>query len=93
MRLALLGRDRARLEMDGGTRLLSTRHSEIVALLARHPDGLGSHELAELLYGEPGHEVSLRAELHRLREILGSSLATRPYRLLDVEMDAVGAPG
>jgi transcriptional regulator of acetoin/glycerol metabolism len=93
MRLALLGRDRARLEMDGGTRLLSTRHSEIVALLARHPDGLGSHELAELLYGEPGHEVSLRAELHRLREILGSSLATRPYRLLDVELDAVGAPG
>jgi transcriptional regulator of acetoin/glycerol metabolism len=90
MRLALLGRDRARLEMDGGTRLLSTRHSEIVALLARHPDGLGSHELAELLYGEPGHEVSLRAELHRLREILGSSLATRPYRLLDVEVDAVG---
>ena len=92
MRLALLGRDRARLEMDGGTRVLSTRHSEIVALLARHPDGLGSHELAELLYGEPGHEVSLRAELHRLREILGSSLATRPYRLLDVEVDAVGAP-
>jgi hypothetical protein len=26
--------------------------------------------------------------MHRLREILGSSLATRPYRLLDVEVVA-----
>ena len=68
------------------SRRLSSRHSEIVVLLAKHPGGLDSRELAELVYGEPGHEVSLRAELHRLREVLGEELAARPYRLRDVEV-------
>jgi hypothetical protein len=87
MRLSLQRPGHVRIELAGGAvRLLSGRHSEIVELLVEHPDGLGSHELAELLYGEPGHEVSLRAEMHRLREILGGALATRPYRLRDVEM-------
>jgi transcriptional regulator of acetoin/glycerol metabolism len=87
MRLSMQRPGRVRIELAGGAvRLLSARHSEIVELLAEHPDGLDSHELARLLYGEPGHEVSLRAELHRLREILGGALATRPYRLRDVEL-------
>jgi hypothetical protein len=86
IRLSLKTPGRVRIELvGGGDRTLSGRHSEIVGLLADHPDGLDSHELAELVYGEPGHEVSLRAEMHRLREILGDALATRPYRLGDVE--------
>jgi transcriptional regulator of acetoin/glycerol metabolism len=79
---------RVRIELPGGSRRLTARHSEIVVLLAEHPDGLDSHELAELVYGEPGHEVSLRAEMHRLREVLGKSLGTRPYRLKDAELMA-----
>ena len=73
-----------------GKRRLSGRHGEIVTLLAQHPDGLSSRELAALVYGEPGHEVSVRAELHRLRDVLGDTLATRPYRLQDVDVEGAG---
>jgi transcriptional regulator of acetoin/glycerol metabolism len=91
MRLSMKRRGRVRIELEGGAvRTLSARHSEIVGLLAEHPDGLDSHELAELVYGEPGHEVSLRAEMHRLRESLGSVLATRPYRLHEVDLAGIG---
>jgi hypothetical protein len=31
--------------------------------------------------------VAVRAELHRLRDILGPGLATRPYRLIGIEVD------
>ena len=87
MRLSLLGRNHAEFTYPGGTRRLTARHSEIAALLALHPHGLGSRELAELLYNEPGHEITARAELHRLRDILGAALATRPYRLIDIDID------
>ena len=88
MRLKLLGRRHAEFTNPSGTRMLTARHSEIAALLALHPHGLGSRELAELLYNEPGHEIAARAELHRLRDILGPALATRPYRLIEIEVDA-----
>jgi GAF domain len=88
MRLKLLGRSHAEFTNPSGTRMLTARHSEIAALLALHPHGLGSRELAELLYDEPGHEITARAELHRLRDILGPALATRPYRLIEIEVDA-----
>jgi transcriptional regulator of acetoin/glycerol metabolism len=86
-RIVLVGRDRAALATRDGSRRLTARHSELVALLALHPDGLDSSALATLVYGAPGHEVSLRAELHRLRAVLGPHFATRPYRLRDVEVD------
>jgi hypothetical protein len=60
---------------------LTIRHSQIAELLARHPDGLDARALSRMLFDAPGHEVAVRAELHRLRDILGESLATRPYRL------------
>jgi len=78
--------ERATLTTVRGTRRLTVRHTQIVRLLAANPDGMTSRELAEQLYGKPGHEVSLRAELHRLRDVLGTHLATRPYRLEDVEV-------
>ena len=83
----MLGSDRAAVVTPSGPRRLTARHSEIVTLLALHPAGLGSRDLARLLYGEPGHEVAVRAECHRLREILGPALATRPYRLDRLESD------
>jgi hypothetical protein len=87
MRLSLLGRNHAQFTHPGGTRRLTARHSEIAALLALHPHGLDSRELAELLYNESGHEITVRAELHRLRNALGAALATRPYRLIDIDID------
>jgi GAF domain len=87
LRLELLGRRRAEVTGPGGTRRLTARHSEIVAVLALHPEGLDARELAELVYDEAGHEVSVRTELHRLREIFGPALTTRPYRLENVEID------
>jgi hypothetical protein len=86
-RLELLGRDRAVLRTPGATHRLTARHSEIMALLALHPDGLDSRALSAMLYGERGHEVAVRAELHRLRDILGAALVTRPYRLTGIDAD------
>lgn len=61
---------------------LSRRHSEILLLLASAPRGLSGDELAVLLYEDDGGESTLRAELNRLRHLLGSDLlASRPYRL------------
>lgn len=89
-RLVLLGGDRALLRTPTSTRRLTARHGEIVTVLALHPEGLDSRALADAVFGEPGHEVSVRAELHRLREVLGPNLATRPYRLVDLEIDLGG---
>ncbi|MCR1784649.1 GAF domain-containing protein [Nocardioides carbamazepini] len=85
--LELLGHDAALVTVDDGrgrlSRLrLSRRHSEIVALLAASPTGLTGDELGVLLYEEDGGTSTLRAELNRLRSLLGDELlASRPYRL------------
>ncbi|MFJ4685089.1 GAF domain-containing protein [Streptomyces sp. NPDC088789] len=92
--LDALGRDEARLRVGGRTRRLSRRHSEIVVLLARHPEGLSGDELLCALYeDESVPPVTLRAELARLRGVLGPGLlASRPYRLtepVESDVDAV----
>lgn len=61
---------------------LSPRHSEILLLLASAPRGLSGDELAVLVYEDDGASSTLRAELNRLRGLLGDDvLASRPYRL------------
>ncbi|MCK1797710.1 transcriptional regulator [Streptomyces sp. XM4193] len=89
-RLQVLGRDEAVLHRGGGSVRLGRRHSEIVTLLAAHPDGLSGQALAWELYGEREvNPVTLRAELSRLRQLLGAFLASRPYRLTQpVDTDA-----
>ncbi|MGX4693828.1 GAF domain-containing protein [Streptomyces sp. JNUCC 63] len=81
--LVALGRDEARLVVGGRGIRLSRRHSEIMVLLARHPEGLTGDELLCALYeDESVTPVTLRAELARLRRVLGPGLlASRPYRL------------
>ncbi len=86
MTMHALGRDAALLTLDGRgqreTLRLSPRHSEIVLLLASAPRGLSGDELAVLLYEEDVTTSTLRAELNRLRSLLGDDLlASRPYRL------------
>ncbi|WP_078962613.1 GAF domain-containing protein [Streptomyces sp. TP-A0875] len=88
--LAALGRTEALLTVDGRRVRLSRRHSEIVALLALHPEGLTGDELLCALYeDERVTPVTLRAELARLRGVLGPGrLGSRPYRLtVPVESD------
>ncbi|WP_328730939.1 GAF domain-containing protein [Streptomyces caniferus] len=80
--LSALGRDEALLVVDGQRLRLGRRHSEIMVLLARHPDGLTGDQLSVLLYGEREmRPVTLRAELSRLRHLVGTLLHSRPYRL------------
>ncbi|MFF0156880.1 GAF domain-containing protein [Streptomyces sp. NPDC005263] len=88
--LSALGRDETQLCAGGRRIRLSRRHSEIVVLLARRPEGLSGEELLCALYeDESVTPVTLRAELARLRRILGPGLlASRPYRLtVPVESD------
>ncbi|MBV2352815.1 GAF domain-containing protein [Streptomyces sp. J2-1] len=89
--LSALGRDEAELRRGGDRVRLSRRHSEILVLLARHPEGLTGDELLCALYADESvTPVTLRAELARLRRLLEPALlASRPYRLTaPVECDA-----
>ncbi len=61
---------------------LSVRHAEILLLLQlRGRRGMTVAELSHALYGDPDHAVAVRAELSRLRRVLGSIIESRPYRL------------
>lgn len=67
---------------DGLEHRLSLRHAEILALLAAHPRGLSADELAVLLHPGALSDVTVRAEVSRLRRVAGTLLAgSRPYRL------------
>ena len=80
--LRVLGRDQGLLETDGRSVELSGRHSEILLLLARHPRGLTGEALGALLHEHDASPVTIRAEMSRLRRLVGSGLlASRPYRL------------
>ncbi|XAS66575.1 GAF domain-containing protein [Micrococcaceae bacterium Sec5.7] len=84
--LQVLGRDQALLSIEGRTMPLSARHSEILALLSTHPDGLSAEELSVLLYPGDGSTMTLRAEMVRLRKILqqlnpAAVPESRPYKL------------
>ncbi|UYM06748.1 GAF domain-containing protein [Solicola gregarius] len=81
-RLETLGLHCATLYDSHRLRRLSLRHSEILVLLADAPDGLTGDELAMALSGREHASVTIRAEMSRLRAVLGSvELASRPYRL------------
>lgn len=85
--LRLLGR--AEVRVDGERVLLNRRQTEILALLALHPDGLGLEQLHAALYGDQAVTMStLKSEVSHLRHALAGQLASRPYRLtLPVESD------
>ncbi|MFF5052041.1 GAF domain-containing protein [Micromonospora sp. NPDC000663] len=78
-----LGRDEAELRVDGRRIRLGRRHSELLVLLLHHPEGRTGEQLGLDLYGDDRlHPVTLRAELSRLRRVLGPELLdSRPYRL------------
>jgi hypothetical protein len=79
--MTLLGTAEARL--DGYRLLLSRRQTEVLALLALHPEGLSLEQLHAMVYGDQAITFStLKAEVSHLRHALGGQLSSRPYRLL-----------
>lgn len=94
-RLETLGAVRPILHEGTDHHKLSQRHAEILLLLAEHPEGLTSQRLAILLDEEELDDVTVRAELSRLRKVIGAErLGSRPYRLLcdlRTDMDEVRA--
>jgi len=79
--MTLLGT--AETRFDGQRLLLNRRQTEILALLALHPEGLSLEQLHAMLYGDEAVTFStLKAEVSHLRHTLGGQLASRPYRLL-----------
>jgi hypothetical protein len=63
---------------------LTRRQAQVLALVARA--GRGGTDAAALgrgLFGDDGHVVAARAEVSRLRRVVGDLVATAPYRLAD----------
>jgi hypothetical protein len=88
VRVATLGRDEALLTIGAKRVRLGRRHSELLTLLLLHPEGRTGDQLGFDLYADDLNPVTVRAELSRLRRILGPELLdSRPYRLR-VEADA-----
>ena len=79
--LTLLGT--ADVRLDGQRLLLNRRQTEVLALLALHPEGLSLEQLHAVVYGDQAVTFStLKAEVSHLRAALGGQLSSRPYRLL-----------
>lgn len=86
--LSFLGAERPVAHLDGATLRLTRRHADLLTVLALHPQGRTADQLATDLYGDTGKTVTVRAEMHRLRGVLGACvLRTQPYRL-DASLDA-----
>jgi hypothetical protein len=87
-RLVVLGANRARWEVTdelGQLRstMLTGRHADILVLLSRHAEGLSADHLAMLLDERDLDVVTVRAEMSRLRKVIGAEfIGSRPYRLL-----------
>ena len=65
--------------LDGQRLLLNRRQTEVLALLALHPEGLSLEQLHAMLYGDQAITFStLKAEVSHLRAALGGQLAPAP---------------
>ena len=81
LRLLALGRDHAVL-WDGATQTrLNRRHSELLVILALHPEGVTGDRLVAALYDADAAGATVRVEVARLRRTLGEILRSRPYRI------------
>ena len=82
VRLTALGRDAALLRTAGRVHRLSPRHSEIVVALVLAGHGMTGDRLAVDLSEQELHSSTVRAEMTRLRAVLGPGLLrSRPYSL------------
>jgi len=73
-----------RAEHGSWRAVLTPRHAEIMRLLAAAgPAGLTAAALSTRVFGDDAHVVTVRAEVSRLRRVVGALVATNPYRLAD----------
>ena len=87
--LTVLGERAAELRIGATVTRLSPRHSEILLLLATATDGLSATELAVRLSEREHADVTIRAELSRLRGLLAPlTMRSRPYRVQGLTVDA-----
>jgi hypothetical protein len=88
LKVSLLGRDRAAVQLGGRVLELGRRHTEILALLCARRAGMTSEELAAELWGDAGRPDTVRVHVCRLRRLLGPWIDTAPYRLsIDLDCD------
>jgi hypothetical protein len=89
LRLKLLDSGRPAATVGGREIALTLRRAEVLALLLLHPAGFTAEQLMLQLYGDEGNPTTVRAEMHRLRNLLGQGvLDTKPYRIIaDVSGD------
>lgn len=83
----------AQVLFNGKALVLTPRQMEILTILALCPQGMALDTLHHALYGERKVSIgTLKAEMSRLRDVLGGMLGSRPYRLLvNVEADFLQA--
>jgi hypothetical protein len=72
---------RPALRLDGRPLPLSERQAELLTVLALHPPGLSARWLARCLYRGAANPVTVRAEIARLRRVVGELVDAQPYRL------------
>jgi hypothetical protein len=75
---------------------LTARHAQIVRLLhAAGRAGMTAAALSQAMYGDAEHVVAVRAEVSRLRRILGGVVESQPYRIspsVDLTVTDLSAP-
>ena len=85
--LEALGRERGLVRLGRDTIPLGRRLTEILVLLASHPSGMNTEQIALALYGDAGRPGTIRTALCRLRKILGPWISNERSQVT-VEIDA-----
>lgn len=94
--LSVLGAERPRwhlpgMHLEAGGAVLTGRHADILVLLLRHREGVSADHLAMLLDDKDLDVVTIRAEMSRLRRVIGTGyIGSRPYRLLEPVASDIG---
>ncbi|MGO2659691.1 GAF domain-containing protein [Mycetocola reblochoni] len=71
---------------------LSSRHAQLLGLIMTSATGASARELSEQVYGSAEHAVAVRAEISRLRRLLGDLIVAGPYRLAPGVVGQVDVP-
>lgn len=72
---------------------LTPRHAQILrALSEAGHDGVTAGQLSEVIFGDAEHTVTVRAEVSRMRRVVGALVTPNPYRLADGVSITVTAP-
>ncbi|HEY7044130.1 MAG TPA: transcriptional regulator, partial [Nocardioidaceae bacterium] len=79
--LRFLGDKPPHIAVGGRQVSMTMRRAELLTLLAASPAGMSADTLTLQLYGDEGNSTTTRAELHRVRQILGDRISAKPYRL------------